>query len=67
MGGGGGPVMAAPVAEPETKKTRVDPNRDEEIAAAARRRQEIMKRRGRAKLRTDLNPQQTREGTATVG
>ena len=48
------PMVAAPVEKPkEEKKTRVDPNRDDQIAAAKRRRAEIMKRRGRSQLRTD--------------
>ena len=70
MGFGGGPSITAPVKEPEEKKrTAVDPNRDEQIAQAARRRAEIAKRRSRNALRTDdaSASNVTRGGTTTVG
>lgn len=59
---GGGPK--APPAE-EPTKTRIDPNRDAELAEAARRKQAIFARRGRSFLRGDSGT--TRGGVTFAG
>lgn len=41
-----------PVKEEPRKDTKVDPNRDEQMAAARKRRQQLASRKGRDKLKT---------------
>jgi hypothetical protein len=64
MFGGGGTSLPEPEPVKE-QKTQIDPDRSEQIAEAARKRREIMKRRGRAALRTgDVQEGPTRSGVS---
>jgi len=72
MGGIFGGKPKAPPPPPEVKKdikTKVDPDRGEQLAEAARKRREIMTRRGRSKLRTSTDSPGgvTRGGTSISG
>lgn len=53
-----------PEAPVEEEKTQVDPNRDAELAAAAKRRQSIFSRRGRSFLK---GAPKTRSGVSFAG
>jgi hypothetical protein len=67
-GGGDDPEpVAQPLPEPEEKKTRVDPNRDQELSEAAKQKQAILARRGRSSLVTGRNTGATSTGVSIAG
>jgi hypothetical protein len=60
----GGGSTELPEPEPVTEqKTKIDPDRNEQLAEAARRRKEILQRRGRAQMTTG----ETTEGPTRSG
>jgi len=68
FGGGEDPEpVEEPLPEPEEQKTRVDPNRDQELSEAARQKQQILARRGRSSLVTGRNTGTTRTGVSISG
>lgn len=65
--GGGGQSLPEPPPVVE-EKTKVDPDRNEQLAEAARKRREVLQRRGRSALRTgDVADGSTRSGVSLAG
>jgi len=68
FGGGQEPeAVAEPLAEPEEQTTSIDPNRDQELSEAAKKKHEILARRGRSKLVTSrAGNDSTRSGVSVA-
>lgn len=63
--GGASKGPPAPPPEVEPQRTEVDPDRDQQLARAAKKRREALARRGRSSLKTgDSQPGQTRGGVS---
>jgi len=68
FGGGDEPEAAAePVDEPVEQTSTLDPNRDEQLSEASKKKREILARRGRSSLVTSRGDGTTTRSGVSVG